>query len=150
MTTDASGVRRKPVQDTQSWAMEFDPHRLPLLREVVTAQMRLWELEERVEDARLIATELVCNIKHTGDNHFRLIMRRRTDAIVIGVRDFSPVLVAFPDTEPDVADLDLRELAEHGRGLSCVRSFADGVGVRPVPNGKVIWAKLRYPHACQA
>ncbi|MEV0261562.1 ATP-binding protein [Streptomyces sp. NPDC050617] len=160
--------------------MEYDPYRLPFIRELVTAQMHLWGLAERVEDARLVTTELVCNVKHTGDKHFRLGMRRRPDAIVIEVRDFSPVLVVFPEAapeakpdaapdtgpgaapdtgpgaapdtgpgasseaEPDVAGLDLRELSEHGRGLNCVRSFADGVGVRPVPNGKIVWAKLRY------
>ncbi|MFE7115605.1 ATP-binding protein [Streptomyces sp. NPDC057654] len=160
--TDTSAAHVKSQRAIRSWALKYDPHHLPRIRQLVTAQIHLWGLEERVDDARLVTTELVCNVKHTGDRRFRLGMRRRPDAIVIEVRDFSPVLVVFPEAkaEADSAGrhlgldldqhLDLRKLSEHGRGLHCVQSFADGVGVRPVPNGKVIWAKLRYPRACQA
>ncbi|MFH8984261.1 ATP-binding protein [Streptomyces varsoviensis] len=150
MNTDASAVRANLVREIQSWGLEYAPQRLPLVREMVADQMRRWGLEGRVEDARLVATELVGNVRHTGDKHFRLTMRRRPEAIMIEVRDFSSVLVNFPEPATDLTALgDLRELAEHGRGLSCVRSFADGVGVRPVRNGKIVWAKLRYPHACR-
>ncbi len=154
-STDTSAVRANFVRGIKSWALEYEPHRLPFVRELVTTQLRRWGLEGRFEDARLISTELVCNVRHTGDNRFRLTMRRRPETVVIEVRDFSSVLVKFPDPEPDLGPqneglaLYLRGLAENGRGLSCVQSFADGVGVRRVRDGKVVWARLRYPRACR-
>ncbi|WP_307783152.1 ATP-binding protein [Streptomyces sp. MBT53] len=102
-------------------------------RVIVRAALRYWGLQELVEDADLLVTELVTNaFKHgRGDVGVRLYL---TDThLLIEVRDGSPKVPVLGDAALD---------DEAGRGLFLVSAIADDWGVSP--DGMTTWCSLPF------
>jgi len=117
-----------------------------LARLSVTATLRAWGLEDLVDDARLIASELATNaIRHATRynpdpaqrGRFRLKVERPGDHLVrISTFDRSravPRVVQASDT------------AESGRGMAVVEALACRWGIDPKPWGKGVWAECATP-----
>ena len=85
------------------------------------------------DDAVLIVSELVTNAVVHGAGDVTLDVVVADDAVRVEVADREPEL-------PDV--LDYQADAESGRGLLIVSKLARRWGVRPVDNGKVVWADV--------
>ncbi|WP_240771487.1 ATP-binding protein [Nocardioides sp. GY 10113] len=90
-----------------------------------------------VDDAELLASELVSNAVVHGAPDVRLTVTAHPDALDVGVRDGSSVL---PRVSPGPASAD----AAHGRGLRIVQRLAQNWGVAPSAsgNGKTVWFRL--------
>ena len=108
-------------------------------RRMAEQALRQWRLargreDPLVADALIVVTELVENVvKHTGDGG-DLNVLRRPGTVVIEVADTSP-------QPPVLREPDLRRAS--GRGLRMIDALADRWGVRPKPDGKVVWVELR-------
>ncbi|MET7423284.1 ATP-binding protein [Dactylosporangium sp. NPDC005555] len=126
------------------------PHRfalsLPPGSEAVTAARRTvrdacatWELPHVVDDAELVASELVGNAVRYGGAPVALALVQGRYFLYLSVRDGNPYPPArrFPSQEPGA------EISIGGRGLLLVEALAAGWGSRSAAPGKVVWATLR-------
>jgi anti-sigma regulatory factor (Ser/Thr protein kinase) len=88
----------------------------------------------RLDDARIVVTELAANaVLHAG-SPFSVSVRGDGARLRIGVRDHSR---AMPEPqEPSAVRLS-------GRGLQLIAAIAGRWGVEPLADGKVVWAELR-------
>ena len=107
-------------------------------RRFVRATLLAWGLAQRGDSLVLVADELLTNaIKHAATD-IELRLCRLAGRLVIEVRD---------------EDARLPRLAvaarydERHRGLLIVQRLASRWGVRPVGNGKVVWAEIDDPPA---
>jgi anti-sigma regulatory factor (Ser/Thr protein kinase) len=119
-----------------------------LAREYVRQTLRLWQVVEEIDSAKLVVSELVTNaVRSIGITEASPEWERVTAQHVIGVQlrlvggslyvevwdrgDGSPVV---PEQTPD---------AEGGRGLFLVESVSKRWGIhRPAVGGKTVWAEL--------
>jgi anti-anti-sigma regulatory factor len=106
-------------------------------RELVVNACQAWHLPDMVDDAELVATELVSNaMRHAGPGvELLLVLRERF--LHLSVRDGSP--------QPPRRSLPDPDTGEGGRGLLLVDALTAGWGSTPMPSGKVVWATLRLP-----
>lgn len=129
------------------------PEAVASARDFTRATLRRWHLEGRYEDVALVVSELVTNALRHGlaaavppvdGRPMRLHLMRWSARLVCAVRDPGR---RPPRTVRRAAEADA--VAESGRGLLLVESFADGWGWQPVPGaapgepegpGKVVWA----------
>ncbi|MFD8516103.1 ATP-binding protein [Streptomyces antimycoticus] len=112
----------------------------------VAATLRAWGLEDLVDDARLIASELATNAIRHATRHipdpeqrgcFRLKVERPSDHLVrISTFDRSRTI-------PHV--LEASETAESGRGMAVVDAVSCQWGIDPKPWGKGVWAECATP-----
>jgi CheY-like chemotaxis protein len=115
----------------------------PDTSEVVAARRFLaercaeWGCDELVEDAQLVATELVTNaLVHAGSTCV-LRVGLSDDVLRLQVVDLGP---GMPD--PQSAD----QGDEHGRGLLLVSMLCSAWGVEMLPDGgKIVWAEMMRP-----
>lgn len=93
-----------------------------------------WELDDLLEDAQLIATELVENaLTHTNAAP-ALRFELRRGILSIAVTDDSPTRPAVTAAEPE---------RDSGRGLHLLATLARTWGANPtLAGGKVVWAVL--------
>jgi anti-sigma regulatory factor (Ser/Thr protein kinase) len=129
------------------------PEAVASARDFTRATLRRWHLEGRYEEVALVVSELVTNALRHGlaaavspveGRPVRLHLMRWSARLVCAVRD--------PGRRPPRTvrrDGDEEAVAESGRGLLLVESFADGWGWQPLPTpeqgepevpGKVVWA----------
>jgi anti-sigma regulatory factor (Ser/Thr protein kinase) len=132
------------------------PEAVASARDFTRATLRRWNLDGRYEDVALVVSELVTNALRHGlaaavapvdGRPVRLHLMRWSARLVCAVRD--------PGRRPPRTvrrDGEAESVAESGRGLLLVESFADGWGWQPVPArtpgepevpGKVVWALFR-------
>jgi anti-anti-sigma factor len=90
--------------------------------------------QETVDRAELLADELVTNAVLHARTPLRLLLELRGDLLHISVQDQSPRLLRLVAHDPE---------RDSGRGLRLVEELAASWGVRPRPDGKVIWCTLR-------
>ncbi|MFD8462258.1 putative ATP-grasp-modified RiPP [Streptomyces antimycoticus] len=112
----------------------------------VAATLRAWGLEDLVDDARLITSELATNaIRHTAHRIpdpeqrgcFRLKVERPSDNLVrISTFDRSRAV-------PRVVQAS--ETAESGRGMTVVEAVSCRWGIDSKPWGKGVWAECATP-----
>jgi anti-sigma regulatory factor (Ser/Thr protein kinase) len=114
-------LRLAPVPQAPSQAREFVRNRLPVLG-----------LPQLVENATLVAVELVTNsFQHAPEGPIWLSLRLAGGELLMEVQDCSARLPVF--REPDYA-------AESGRGLHLVSALCKNLDWIVVDGGKVIWA----------
>ncbi|MEV7596672.1 ATP-binding protein [Kitasatospora sp. NPDC089797] len=108
-------------------------------RRFVGAQLREWGLDDVVDDAAVIVSELATNSLRTGCHTRMLVgLRHPADHIVrILVGDGSRTMPVMLQAGPD---------ATSGRGLALVHRLTRGRwGVALLPHGKVVHADLAIP-----
>ncbi|MGY0466823.1 ATP-binding protein [Kitasatospora sp. cg17-2] len=117
--------------------LPYEPRSAAAARRLVRTALRGWELEDLVEAAELVVSELVGNAAKTGCRlEMTVTVARITDRCVrISVRDGSRVLPCLIDAGPG---------AECGRGMALVHHLTGGHwGASPEPYGKTVHADLR-------
>jgi len=116
------------------------PSAVGLLRNYVETVLIRWGLDHRIEDAKVVISELVTNaaaedVALGQEITFRIALLPALRLISIEVTD--PACGRPKPREAGEADID-------GRGLFIVRALADGMGYRDEPGGgKTVWATLR-------
>jgi DNA-binding NarL/FixJ family response regulator len=105
-------------------------------RRFVEARLKEWNLEQLLDDALVISSELVTNAVTHAESSCRIrlsvnVARLRIDVLDAGTG--TPEPRALNDTE------------EHGRGLHIVDAVTSAWGLEDVPEGKLVWAELARP-----
>ncbi|MFE3249214.1 ATP-binding protein [Streptomyces sp. NPDC059209] len=112
------------------------PEAVRRARDFAVARLRSWEAACVMDDALLVASELVTNAV------------RATGLVAVQLRIAGPSLyVEVWDGVPGVPEVKPLEVdAEGGRGLRLVEALTTRWGVyRPRSGGKVVWAELPLP-----
>ena len=116
-------------------SLEFAPDHTAAARarQFVAQTLRAWGLEEAVEDAELLVSELVTNA----------ILHARSPATVTIDRDGTRLRVAVCDSSPSPPRLrDYGPDAVTGRGLLLVDRIARRWGVEMNGEGKCVWFEV--------
>ncbi len=134
------------VADPCELDLKPGPESVKLAREFTAATLQDWQLGDLVEEAVIVASELVTNaIRHgtrcsppTADvATVRLAWQRQTDGIICVVTDGS-------DEPPVLEDADMT--AESGRGLQVVHALTAAWGwVSLGACQKAVWATFLLP-----
>jgi anti-sigma regulatory factor (Ser/Thr protein kinase) len=124
------------IESPTSCQFALGPHAdaAPCARLAVQEALVRWGLPELLEDARLIAGELVTNAAKLGED-FRFVLTREDEALLIEVFDSS-------EAEPVVRDAYADASSEDGRGMMLVTALAADWGVRRQSRGKSVWARV--------
>jgi len=111
-----------------------DPRSVPLARGLLTQLLGQWEMEDFVDLAALLITELVANAIRHVPGTCAVELTRRGDALRIAV----------VDTGAGVPDLRSPGLSTFGgRGLHIVNALATAWGIEHLDDGcKAVWAEL--------
>lgn len=126
------------IQDKTQYQFKLTgkPEGARLARTLVSSTLTCWRLTSLVEDAKLIASELVTNAcTVTPGKEIRLVIQREGEqAVFIGVWDSS-------DQQPTAGSTDITDTS--GRGLFIVAALAAENGwYHTESGGKVVWARL--------
>lgn len=112
-----------------------------IARRLVRTALSAWGMEELIDDAMLVVTELVSNaIEHSRLPSIRVIVARPAqDCVRIGVVDRSKVVPRMrTDSNGDKLG---------GRGLLLVDAVTDRWGTRLYGWGKQVWGELTCPRS---
>ncbi|MFJ2174307.1 ATP-binding protein [Streptomyces sp. NPDC087851] len=114
-----------------------EPESAAVARKLVSTALAAWGLEDLIDDATLVITELVSNAAdHSRLDSIRVIISRPTEnRIRLGVVDRSRVI---PLMRTDSNGDQIR-----GRGLVIVNSVTDRWGTDLYRWGKQVWGELR-------
>jgi anti-sigma regulatory factor (Ser/Thr protein kinase) len=94
---------------------------------------RPYEGRVRLDDARLVISELAANAVIHAGTPFAVSVQYTGSTVRISVRDQSPIRPILRNGGP---------MSLSGRGLHLVAALADAWGVDDDPGGKTIWAEL--------
>lgn len=116
--------------------LEYRPESARIARHLVREKLHEWGLDELIEPAEVIVSELVGNsIRHAGClTTMRVRIRRIPNTVRISVRDGSrtlPVMIKAGDDN------------EGHRGLALVQHLAKSWGAELDPRGKTVFADLK-------
>ncbi|MFC5958938.1 ATP-binding protein [Streptomyces pratens] len=114
-----------------------DPESAAVARRLVRTALATWGLEDRIDDAMVVITELVSNaVDHGRLASIRVIVSRPSEHRVrLGVVDRSKVVPAMrTDSNGDQV---------RGRGLVLVDSLTGRWGTDPYRWGKQVWGELK-------
>ncbi|WP_427924895.1 SpoIIE family protein phosphatase [Streptomyces sp. cg40] len=103
-------------------------------RSFVVKTLAAWDCTDKVDDARLLVSEVLTNAVQHAEGPLVLHLRRTVTELAVEICDLSPHL-----PQPRLAAED----EESGRGLILVDTLADNWGVRPTDQGKTTWFTLR-------
>lgn len=110
-------------------------------REFVSHKVLEWELEQLLDDALLVASELAANAVTHADSPCRIRLSLNPATLRIDVLDKG---AGTPEPQPASAT------EEHGRGLHLVAALTTAWGLEVVPGeGKLVWAELARPQEAQ-
>jgi anti-sigma regulatory factor (Ser/Thr protein kinase) len=128
----AARLSSLPAENIAYWLLAPLPETVARARRLIRQSLEGWGLEDLVDIAELLATELITNAIRYASRPIELrLLRTRT--LVCEIRDddlYLPIL-------RQAADLD-----EDGRGLFLVSRLAKRWGVSRTTHGKVVWFEL--------
>ena len=118
--------------------LTIGPEAAKAARDFTTSTLREWQLDELVQEAALIASELVTNAIRHGlggtDDGVELAWRRQAARVICMVTDRSPLPPVLGSADQD---------AESGRGLQVVQAVAATWGWMMLSaTSKAVWAAL--------
>ncbi|MFG2911527.1 ATP-binding protein [Kitasatospora sp. NPDC048298] len=134
------GDAARPPLEPATICLPYQAESVGAARRFVSGKLREWGLDDLVDDASVVVSELTTNALKTGcQTRMVVAVRRPTDRTLrILVGDGSRVIPVLVKAEPG---------ATSGRGLAMVHRLTDGRwGVTPLPFGKVVHADLSTPH----
>jgi anti-sigma regulatory factor (Ser/Thr protein kinase) len=113
-----------------------EPRRLTVVRRIVAAHLRHWNLAEQVDVTVLGATELLANVhRHVGPEAPCVLRLTWSDGMLrCEVHDSGTVLPRL--LEPEDEEIN-------GRGLALVAAVSKEWGAEVEPDGKVVWFALQ-------
>lgn len=123
------------------WRVLATRRAVKLIRDLAEVHVRAWNLDGRLDDVRLVTSELLTNACHaTPGRPIEFGMYVAAETLVLEVWDSSP----RPPIRKEAADDEVS-----GRGLAIVAAVADAWGHRfPPVGGKTVWAE--FPGAASA
>lgn len=105
-----------------------------LAREFVADRVTEWHLDDLLDDALLVTSELATNAVTHAESACRVRLSVGPASLRIDVLDKGP---GTPDPRPE------SRTAEHGRGLHLVDALTSAWGLEVLPGeGKLVWAEL--------
>ncbi|MFD7734553.1 ATP-binding protein [Kitasatospora phosalacinea] len=128
---------RPPATAFTRVLLPYHPRSASAARRLVRGALQEWGLEELVDAAELIVSELAGNAAKTGCHLKMAVMVERVTgtSVRISVRDGSRTLPCLIDAGP---------AAESGRGLALVHDITGGQwGAKLETDGKTVHADLR-------
>ncbi|MEU5839770.1 ATP-binding protein [Streptomyces diacarni] len=134
VATAAAPVVRQPLLGC--FEADFDPAdaHVSQMRRMTAHHLRSWGLEELVDSATLVVSELTTNAVRHGHGRVSLRVQWRLSLLRIEVADGNPTPARMrPASKAD----------ENGRGLVLVASLAEDWGVDK--DGTTTWASLTLP-----
>ncbi|MDQ8705637.1 SpoIIE family protein phosphatase [Streptomyces sp. LHD-70] len=124
------------AEDVADWQLQVDPREVGRARRLVRAQLRRWGLEQLVETAELLVSEVVTNaVRHAHGDQLALRLVR-SDVVQCEVIDDEHTLPTLLSTGAD---------DEFGRGLAVVSALAREWGSARAGDGKSVWFELSLP-----
>ncbi|MFG2661638.1 ATP-binding protein [Streptomyces sp. NPDC048425] len=117
-----------------SWPLQRELTSASRARHLVTAQLGDWGLDELVDTAELLVSELVTNALRHTQGPLRLNLRLRHSRLLCEVEDTEPTGPVRNIVDPD---------AEGGRGTELLDLLADAWGTIRTATGKTIWCELQ-------
>jgi DNA-binding NarL/FixJ family response regulator len=106
-------------------------------RQFVTDHVRAWKLDDLLDDALLVTSELAANAITHANSSCRIRLSVNPATLRIDVLDRG---VGTPEPQPE------SRTAEHGRGLHLVDALTTAWGLEVLPGeGKLVWAELSRP-----
>jgi signal transduction histidine kinase len=119
-----------------------DPESVPLARHLLNQLLGHWELDDFVDLASLLITELVANALRHVPGTCAVELSRRADVLRIVVVDTGPGM-------PDLLNPGLSSFG--GRGLHIVSALATAWGTERLEDGcKAVWAEIATPAEVRA
>ena len=106
-------------------------------RRFVEERMKEWRVEQLLDDALMVSSELVTNAVTHARSSCRIRLSLNVATLRIDVLDAG---AGTPEPQPP------SETEEHGRGLYMVDAVTTAWGLEDVPGqGKLVWAELARP-----
>jgi anti-sigma regulatory factor (Ser/Thr protein kinase) len=105
-------------------------------RRALNTLLGLWGLGELIDDAHLVATELLTNVYRHTDRRCEIVLLTNASGAHLQVRDYSTAMPRTPCATPD---------GESGRGILAVEHYAGSCHIHPLPDGKTISVFLPLP-----
>lgn len=124
-----------PEGSVGDWRLPAEPRSVARARELACRRLAEWKLDDLVDTAELLVSELVTNaLRHgEGDIRLRLLLDRTLVCEVWDTGLVQPRRRRARDTD------------EGGRGLQLVDLLSAGWGSRRTPKGKIVWFELDLP-----
>lgn len=122
--------------DLHEVSRRFEPEELApaVARRFAVEVLQRWgHPDTRIEDARLVLSELVANAVIHARSPMSVSIRSERHTVRLAVHDDSPI-------EPTPRPVDPSALS--GRGLQIVGALSSSWGVDATPVGKTVWAEL--------
>lgn len=126
------GTRVRPMRT--NWTVWRLPNAVHHARRFTARTLRSWGVEEEIDVALLVVSELVTNAVAHTQGEVRLDLTLSADRLRIAVNDASPRSPVRP------ADVDWS--ATGGRGLLIVEATTSSWGSVPLSGGKQVWAEV--------
>lgn len=128
-------VQALPGDAVGDWTLPPEPTSVSRARELACARLVQWGLDDLIDTAELLVSELVTNaLRHgEGDIRLRLLLDRTLVCEVWDKGLVQPRRRRARDTD------------EGGRGLQLVSLLSDGWGSRRTPVGKTVWFEMSLP-----
>ena len=133
MTTDRPDMSNAPT--VRAHADTRLPHsdRAPrLARAFVAESLQRWHLDNMIEAASLVVSEVVTNAVIHAQSDAELVLERTPTALRISVTDRGSGLVRQPGMSG----------SDGGRGLLIVQQLSTSWGAEPTGDGNRVWAEL--------
>src|SRR5690554_4181610 len=127
---DATTAHRSPRR--RRWLLPGEPTSIGRARHALVRTASTWGIED-VSNAELVVSELVANAVLHGWGHVTLRLLDTGDELRIEVEDSNPAPPVATDGHPGRVG---------GFGIQIVARLAEW-GWRPIPSGKLVWAKVR-------
>lgn len=135
------GMEEPAIQREDEFVLPAQPTAPSAARMKLALVLRDWRLEEVLDTATLLLSELVTNaVRHAGSS-VRITVavdggRLRTS---VWDQNLAPLPAPGPLGSTDV----IEDLAEGGRGLYLVQEMADNWGADTTADGKCVWFELQ-------
>lgn len=118
--------------DVAYWFLEPQAQTAGRARRLIRQALRRWDLDEQVDAAELLVSEIVTNAVRYAERPITLRLLR-TDVLRCEVGDDAPLLPRMRHAAPE---------EEGGRGLYLVNRMAQRWGATRLGAGKVVWFEL--------
>ena len=118
--------------DVAYWFLEPQAQTAGRARRLVRQALRRWELDDQLDAAELLVSEIVTNAVRYAERPITLRLLR-TDVLRCEVGDDAPLLPRMRHAAPE---------EEGGRGLYLVNRMAQRWGATRLGAGKVVWFEL--------
>ena len=135
------GLGEPAVQREETFVLPAEPTAPSVARRKLSGVLKEWRLEEVLDTASLLVSELVTNaVRHAGSS-VRITIAVEGSRVKTSVWDQN--LAPLPAPRPLGSTDVIEDLAEGGRGLYLVQEMADNWGADTTADGKCVWFELQ-------